>query len=129
MPSPGMLEKHYSPRAVLTLFEGQSSAVIPALVTAAKTAATEGKSVGVIAAEEDRTALAPLFETDSRVRVHILGSQDAPGDVASTLYTTLRELDAAGADVILVRGFPDHGLWTAIQDRLRRAAAGRIVRV
>jgi L-threonylcarbamoyladenylate synthase len=129
MPSPGMLAKHYSPRAALTLFEGHSSVVIPALVAAAKTAATEGKSVGVIATEEDRAALAPLVESDAHVRVHMLGSRDTPGAVASTLYTTLRELDAAGADAILVRGFPDHGLWAAIQDRLRRAAAGRIVRV
>ena len=129
MPSPGMLEKHYSPRALLTLFEGDSGAVIPALVAAARTASTEGKSVGVIAAEEDRTALASLVETDSHVLVRILGSRDTPGAVASTLYATLREIDAAGADVILVRGFPDHGLWTAIQDRLRRAAAGRIVRL
>jgi L-threonylcarbamoyladenylate synthase len=129
MPSPGLLEKHYAPRALLTLFEGHSGAVIPALVAAATTAAIEGKSVGVIAAEEDRAALAPLVETDSRMRVRILGSRDTPGAVASTLYAALRELDAAGADVILVRGFPDHGLWTAVQDRLRRAAAGRIVRV
>ena len=48
--------------------------------------------------------------------------------VASKLYATLRELDAAGADVILVHGFPDHGLGAAVQDRLRSAAAGRIVR-
>jgi L-threonylcarbamoyladenylate synthase len=129
MPSPGMLEKHYSPRARLTLFEGHSSAVIPAVVAAARTAASEGKSVGVIAPEEDRAALGSLFETDSHVRVHMLGSRDTPGTVASTLYATLREFDAAGADVILVRGFPDHGLWVAIQDRLRRAAAGRIVRL
>ncbi len=129
MPSPGMLEKHYSPRARLTLFEGHSSAVIPAVVAAARTAASEGKSVGVIAPEEDRAALGSLFETDSHVRVHMLGSRDTPGTVASTLYATLREFDAAGADVILVRGFPDHGLWAAIQDRLRRAAAGRIVRL
>jgi L-threonylcarbamoyladenylate synthase len=47
--------------------------------------------------------------------------------VAARLYSTLRELDAAGADVIYVRGFSDHGLWAAVQDRLRRAAAGRII--
>jgi len=60
--------------------------------------------------------------------LRVIGSQDAPDAVASNLYATLRELDAAGANVILVRGFPDHGLWAAVQDRLRRAAAGRIVR-
>jgi hypothetical protein len=41
----------------------------------------------------------------------------------------LRELDAAGVERILVGGFPEGGLWTAVQDRLRRAAAGWIVHV
>ena len=129
MPSPGMLEKHYSPRAALTLFEGHSSAVIPALVAAASIASAGGKTVGIIAAEEDRAALASVVEAHSRLLVRILGSRDTPAAVASMLYATLRELDAAGADVVFVRGFPDGGLWTAIQDRLRRAAAGRIVRL
>jgi len=87
----------------------------------------EGKSVGLIAAEEDRAALASLA-SHRTLLLRTLGSEHAPEVVASTLYATLRELDASGADVILVRGFPDRGLGAAVQDRLRRAAAGRIVR-
>ena len=42
----------------------------------------------------------------------------------------LRELDASEVDLILARGIEVRdGLGLAIQDRLRRAAAGRIVRV
>jgi L-threonylcarbamoyladenylate synthase len=126
MPSPGMLEKHYSPRAELTLFEGNVGAVLPALVAAAAAALTAGRSVGVIAAEEDRDALTSL-SSDSRVHVRLIGREDAADIVAARLYATLRELDAAGTDVILVRGFSSHGLWAAVQDRLRRAAAGRII--
>jgi L-threonylcarbamoyladenylate synthase len=103
--------------------------VIPALVAAASIASAGKKTVGIIAAEEDRAALASVVEAHSRLLVRILGSRDTPAAVASMLYATLRELDAAGADVVFVRGFPDGGLWTAIQDRLRRAAAGRIVRL
>jgi sirohydrochlorin ferrochelatase len=45
------------------------------------------------------------------------------------LYGALRELDAAGVELILARQFPsDAGLGRAVRDRLRRAAAGRIVR-
>jgi L-threonylcarbamoyladenylate synthase len=126
MPSPGMLEKHYSPRALLTLYEGRTDMVLLSLIEAARMALADGKSVGIIAAEEDRTAFAALG-SHARLFVRAIGSQDAPDVIASKLYTTLRELDAAGSDVILVRGFPDHGLWAAVQDRLRRAAAGRIV--
>jgi L-threonylcarbamoyladenylate synthase len=121
-----MLEKHYSPRAALTLFEGAVRNLLPKLVAAATTALAAGQSVGIVAAEEDRDALASL-SSDSRVLLRLIGRQDAPDMVAARLYSTLRELDAAGADVIYVRGFSDHGLWAAVQDRLRRAAAGRII--
>jgi L-threonylcarbamoyladenylate synthase len=127
MPSPGMWAKHYSPRAVLALYEGERSAVLQSLSEAAGAALAEGKSVGLIAAEEDRGAFAPLGAHD-RLFFRAIGSEDAPDVVASRLYTTLRELDAAGADLILVRGFSDRGLGAAVQDRLRRAAAGRIIR-
>lgn len=126
-PSPGMLEKHYSPRAELTLFESHVGAVLPPLIAAATAALAAGQSVGVIAADEDRNALTSLA-SDPRVRLRLIGRQDAAEMVAARLYSTLRELDAAGTDVILVRGFSNHGLWAAVQDRLRRAAAGRIIR-
>jgi L-threonylcarbamoyladenylate synthase len=127
LPSPGMLEKHYSPRATLTLYEGEARGALESLIRAARAALAEQKSVGVIAAEEDRPAFEPLESRDT-LFLRLIGSRDEPAAVASRLYTTMRELDAAGADVILVHGFPDHGLGAAVQDRLRRAAAGRIVR-
>jgi L-threonylcarbamoyladenylate synthase len=122
-----MLEKHYSPRAELTLFEGNAGAVLSTLVATATSALAAGTSVGIIAAEEDRAALTSL-SSDPRVLLRLIGRQDAPDMVAARLYSTMRDLDAAGADVILVRGFSNHGLWAAVQDRLRRAAAGRIIR-
>ncbi len=127
MASPGMLEKHYSPRALLTLYEGETSAIVQSLREAAGAALAEGKSVGLIAADEDRAAFARLGAHD-RLFFRAVGSEDAPDVVASRLYAALRELDAAGADIILARGFSDHGLGAAVQDRLRRAAAGRIIR-
>jgi L-threonylcarbamoyladenylate synthase len=56
-----------------------------------------------------------------------VGSSDDADAVAARLYGALRELDAAGVDLILVRGFPARGgIGLAIQDRLRRAAGNRI---
>jgi len=127
LPSPGMLEKHYSPRAALTLFEGQASAALSSLVGVARDELSRGRSVAIIAAEEDRGELTGLA-SDPKLVVRVIGSQDAPALVATRLYATLRELDAAGADVILVHGFREDGLGAAVQDRLRRAAAGRVVR-
>jgi L-threonylcarbamoyladenylate synthase len=122
MPSPGLLSRHYSPQAPVTLYEGEPSAVIARLDRDARDAAGAGTRVGIIAADEDQLV-------DVIAHVVRLGPQDDLAVVAARLYAALRELDAAGVDLILVRSFPEaSGLGIAIRDRLRRAA-GRLVRV
>ena len=80
---------------------------------------------GVIAADED-----DLGPASSVLRIARLGPERNHQALAANLYNTLRSLDAEGIDVILTRTFADEsGLAAAIHDRLRRAAAGRIVRV
>jgi L-threonylcarbamoyladenylate synthase len=119
MASPGLLEKHYSPRARLTLYEGDAAAVAARIAEDARAQILRGRSVGIIAADED-----PF---DGAYVVRLGAAQDVAA-VASRLYAALRELDEAGVDVILARGFPAlSGLGVAIADRLRRASAGRIV--
>jgi L-threonylcarbamoyladenylate synthase len=124
-PSPGMLERHYSPRAPLTLYEGRADSALACLIRDARGARALGHTVGIVSAAEDRNRM-PV--QDPGFRVIELGSSADLTTVASRLYAALRELDAAGVDVILARGFPaGEGLGLAVQDRLRRAAAGRIV--
>ena len=117
--SPGLLAKHYAPRAPLTLYEGPPGAVIDRINRDAAAAAAVGKRVGIIAADDD-----PI-QGFSAVR---LGAESDLDGVAASLYAALRQLDAVGVDLILARGFPAaSGLGLAVQDRLRRAAAGNIV--
>jgi len=47
-----------------------------------------------------------------------------PGDYGHALYAALRELDHAGADCIVVENIPSTPAWTAVADRLQRAACG-----
>jgi L-threonylcarbamoyladenylate synthase len=130
MLSPGLLDKHYSPRAPLTLYEGEDA--VEALVADATAAAATGKTVGLLLATEDELEIAPaLRSSDSAppVRVVTVGSVRDLSQVAARLYAALRELDQLDVDLIFARGFPvDADLSAAIQDRLRRAAAGRVVR-
>jgi L-threonylcarbamoyladenylate synthase len=122
MPSPGMLDRHYSPRAPLTLYEGDARAAVAQLVRDACAATAAGARVGIMAVDEDREALADLAGAGARVTIAYLGSEHDLATVASRLYAVMRELDASGVDRILVRAFPgEEGLATAIQDRLRRA--------
>jgi L-threonylcarbamoyladenylate synthase len=119
--SPGLLSKHYSPRASLTLYEGDSHAVIKRIMQDAREAVAAGRRVGIVAADQDPVDGLP-------VQISRLGPVEELGVVSSRFYAALRELDAAGVELILMRAFPaDSGLGLAIQDRSRRAAAGRIV--
>jgi len=125
MKSPGLLSKHYSPRAALTLYEGVATAAATRMLADAAEAVARGERVGIIAADEDD---APGLS--AAVRVVRLGREHDDDALAANLYHALRWLDAAGVDVILSRSFGhSSGLGIAIQDRLRRAAAGRIIRV
>jgi L-threonylcarbamoyladenylate synthase len=127
--SPGLLPKHYSPRTPLTLYEGDANEALQRLVKDAAAALAAGESVGIIAAEEDWYALESLGSANMRlVELRYLGSEHDLPAIATRLYAAFRELDAAGVTRILVRAFAaDDGLGVAIQDRLRRAAAGRVV--
>jgi L-threonylcarbamoyladenylate synthase len=119
MPSPGMLSRHYSPRASLTLYEGAPAAVARRMTADASGLLAKGRRVGVIVADEDEVGAGHVVR---------IGPLARPDIVASRLYGALRELDAAGVDVVLARQFPsDEGLGRALRDRLSRAAAGRVV--
>jgi L-threonylcarbamoyladenylate synthase len=127
MPSPGLLEKHYAPVTPMTLYEGTDA--VDAIVRDARLARNRGQKIGILAADEDRRKLGAAggVEGGPPLKIVTVGSADEAEAVAARLYAALRELDAAGLDLILARGFPARGgLGLAIQDRLRRAAGNRI---
>lgn len=117
LPSPGMLERHYAPRAELQLFTGSDTAIHQALHTALTQAQHNGRKVALLIATED----APHF-------AHFQGPQQCVGSlhdldgVARNLFNALRQLDTAETELILARDFPAEGLGLAVRDRLRRAA-------
>ena len=101
--SPGLLTKHYSPRAPLTLYEGPADRVLARIRQDADMAQAAGRRVGL------------LPDDDAAV-------------MAARLYAALREFDAAGVEEIFASLPPaTDGLSQAVADRLRRAAAGRVV--
>ena len=121
MPSPGLLERHYSPRVPLTVYDGSDA--VARLVRDACASIAEGQRLGIMAADDDRAALADVERLAPRVTIAYLGAERDLATVASRLYAAMRELDMSGVDRILVRGFAgDEGLAVAIRDRLRRAS-------
>lgn len=108
MPSPGMLERHYAPRTPAVLVEaGGLAAAIARAPGPAVILTHEAIAVGGPHRVERLPAEAHAY--------------------ASGLYAALRRADAAGAaQIIILRppaGGPDAAIWSAILDRLSRAAA------
>ncbi len=107
----GSLAAHYAPHTPLQLCAVKT---LPAAIVAAL---QQGQRVAVLTPE-----LSPPLPAHPHV-IHRIASADF-SQFAHDLYATLRELDAAGCDVILVATPPDNEAWHAVHDRLRRAATG-----
>ncbi len=122
--SPGMLMKHYSPKARLLLFMGSSDRVLTRMREAVEELLREGKRVGLLVPSEDYATL-----REFRVEFSLLGPESDLNQVGFNLFSGMRDLDSREVDVILVRGFGLDGLGLAIWDRLVRAAEGNIIHV
>ncbi len=123
-PSPGLLPRHYAPRAVLVLCmsEGAPRSALQQMAHLARVYLARGKQVGLLVADEDRPDV-----DDLPVRVVSVGSAADLAHVARNLYAALRMLDDLGVDIILARDFGEEGLGLAVRDRLRRAAAQVVI--
>ena len=130
--APGQLTRHYAPQAELTLYEGAVDRLIQRVAADARMLAAQGLRVGILAPEEDLVALAPELAplaSAGRIEVRPYGSRTDPARAAHELFSALRALDATGVTCILATAIGTDGLALAVQDRLTRAAEGRIRRV
>jgi L-threonylcarbamoyladenylate synthase len=103
--APGSHESHYAPRAAMKLVKRRE--FTDELVK------HRGQRVAVLALEISVPRIAASV-------TRVLPASAAL--YARELYAKLRELDALGADLILVEAPPKTASWTAIWDRLSRAA-------
>jgi L-threonylcarbamoyladenylate synthase len=109
--APGTLAKHYAPATPLRLMS--AARLVSRSVDAA-----------VIARFPDPSGAAVQAGRPSSPWVVLPG--DAAG-FARGLYAAIRQLDDAGAGVILVEEPPPGDEWLAVRDRLERAAAAHVV--
>jgi L-threonylcarbamoyladenylate synthase len=116
-PSPGMLLKHYSPKAKLILLHHGAN-LEERLLEAARGA--NSSRLGLLLPSHSLRILEGMEGTRFD-----LG--DTPQSIASRLFTGMRALDAAGCGVILTHQLEGAGLGRALNDRLFRAAEGRVI--
>ena len=106
--SPGMLRKHYSPKAKLLMLEWKS----------------DGELKSHISHHTLRTHI--IAHTNVPSADGFAGVSVMPRDAAAfarAIYAELHRCDEAGADVIVVEALPNQPEWRGIADRLTRAAA------
>jgi L-threonylcarbamoyladenylate synthase len=108
--SPGQLPVHYSPRTPITLLSSHTHPAAQKL----------SRRVAHLRFSQPPTApslpqhITPCYLSESL----------DPTEAQQRLYALLQELDAAGFDHIVVDPIPSGPEWSAIRDRLTRAAAG-----
>ena len=128
-PAPGQLTRHYAPTAELTLYEGPEQQVIRRVAADVRTATAAGDRIGILAPEEDLSALAPEIAgraSAGRVETLPYGSRHDLERSARELYASIRALDATGVNKIFAIGMGTEGVARALHDRLMRAADGRV---
>ena len=118
--SPGMRYRHYAPRAVVTLVQGQEDHVIPLLHKLFKEQETSGKRTCVLCFSEHVSLL-------SDCNPHDIGSFSAPSETAHRLFDILRQLDDEGMEMVFSEVVPPEGVGLAVMNRLGRAASFRTI--
>lgn len=113
--SPGLLRKHYSPKAQLAVMGWQNDAGFAEQLAHWR---------GTTGASPARTFV--IAHTHIPLGADVAGVSVIPHDAeayARALYAELHRCDQAGAELILMEAVPDKPEWRAISDRLQRAAA------
>ena len=127
--APGQMGRHYAPRAELTLYEGSHRRRAASHRGGCPDRHGEGDRIGLLAPEEDLSALAPELAgraSAGRIETIPYGSRADLERSGRELYASIRALDATGVAKIFAVGVGAEGLARAIHDRLiaRRRWAG-----
>ena len=108
-PAPGMLDRHYAPRAELRLF-------------ATEDASSMAREAAALAARGARVAMLAIEAGVTDGSTEVVRMPPDPARYAQRLYAALHDLDEAAYDVVFVERVPDGDAWAGVRDRLERAS-------
>jgi L-threonylcarbamoyladenylate synthase len=111
--SPGLLPRHYAPRATLVVWTWRDDADL-------------GAQISRVGAGWNRSKIHVVAHTCIPSGRGLGGVSVIPHDAeafARALYSELHRCDAAGAELVVMEAPPGEPAWAAITDRLQRAAA------
>jgi L-threonylcarbamoyladenylate synthase len=110
-PSPGMIERHYAPRARLLLVDAGDRDSMRRSMEEVRSAASRGERTGALL----RSAL-------DVGAVQLVAMPSDAADYARTLYGALHAMDDSGCSLVVVEQVPDSAEWAGVRDRLSRAS-------
>jgi L-threonylcarbamoyladenylate synthase len=111
-PAPGMMDRHYAPRASVILYDASNARDRARAVRCAREETERGGRVGALVRRLDEAPDA----------AHAVVMPETPNGYARRLYAALHELDDAGCTLIVVERVPQGEAWAAVRDRLERGA-------
>ena len=120
--SPGQKYRHYAPKSEMVLFNGDSARVVAEINKRKDQYVKEGKRVGIMCTDETRK----LYKN---AIVISLGSKYKEVTIAQNLFYTIRKFDELNVDIILAESVEMSNLGSAIMNRLKKAASGKIIEV
>lgn len=116
--SPGMLYKHYSPKAKVCIIEGNRKAIAKVINSMYDIGVKMGKNPCVFCMQD---------RIDQYLPRHVHSMGQSPEEVAKNLFAALREADKAKIDLIYFEGIEHTGIGLAIANRIIRAAGFDVV--
>jgi len=145
-PTPGLKYKHYSPKAVVVLFEDceDKLKLKEAICKSVREAAfDQKKSLGIIHTQsklqypqdiiensfqfsfhnKEENQVAMNKNSSQKIVFYDLGNETKPAQVAHGIFAALRDLDMLKLDLILVEGISENEEGLAVMNRLRKAAS------
>ncbi|HEY8488483.1 MAG TPA: L-threonylcarbamoyladenylate synthase [Thermaerobacter sp.] len=125
--SPGLKYRHYAPEAPVVVLEGSPEAVAAAIRR--RVEGGQAGRLGLFITEQTlRLLLQAWSSLPGGVAVFCSGDRSRPETVARRLFEGLRTLDRERPRLILAEAVEGRGLGLAVNNRLRKAAGGKVER-
>jgi L-threonylcarbamoyladenylate synthase len=118
--SPGQKYRHYSPKAKMKIIQGKVEDICYSINELIKQYEKDKMKVGIMATKQ-------THHKYNNTEVLIVGDREKPETIAANLFSTLREFDKLGVDIILAEGIDEAGIGKAVMNRMKKAAGGDIL--
>jgi len=120
--SPGTKYIHYSPKADMIIVKGEVEKVVGKINALIDEKLPEVIKIGVLATNQTR-------DSYHQSTVLSLGDRDDFETIAANLFSSLREFDERGIQLILAEAVEESEMGVAIMNRMNKAAGFKIIQV